>query len=186
MKKVLLILTSICICFFKDTVKASYDEYKIGDFVKYNNIGFIVIENSDSNDEYVTLLKGEPLTYDEVNKYGVGHINNYSDYKGLARNNFGYGEIAYYSSSTCGYINGSYVSLECTTDYDKSEVKYVVDAWASDSIKEMDLKSDSQNLSVRLLTVDELINNLGYSYQTLLDIITMFIVGCFLMTHIGQ
>lgn len=165
MKKGLMILIVICICFFKSGVKASYEEYKIGDLVKYNDIGFVVIENSDSNDEYVTLLKGEPLTVDEVNKYGKGHINNYTSSPGVVEEYLGYGTIAYYSSSTCGYINGTWVETGCKSDYNMSDIKYVVDAWALDNIKAIDLKTNDQNLSVRLLTFNELIKNLGYSYK---------------------
>ena len=39
--------------------------------------------------------------------------------------------MAYYTSETCGYVNGNYVNTGCTTDYEQSEIKYVVDAWAS-------------------------------------------------------
>lgn len=148
MKKGLMILIVICICFFKSGVKALYEEYKIGDFVKYNDIGFIVIENSDSNDEYVTLLKGEPLTYDEVNKYNTRNDIKVSNY-------LGYGGIPYYISDDADLKN----------DYEHSSVKVVVDAWALDNIKSNDLGYDINQLSARLLTIDELINNLGYSYE---------------------
>lgn len=36
-------------------------EYKVGDLVTYNNIKLYVIENSDKNSDFVTLLKEEPL-----------------------------------------------------------------------------------------------------------------------------
>ena len=39
--------------------------------------------------------------------------------------------MAYYSSETCGYLNGNYAFDGCTADYSQSEVKYVVDAWKS-------------------------------------------------------
>ena len=92
-----------------DTV---YKAYKIGDEVTYNKTKFYVIENSDENSDSVTLLKEEPLTVAEVNKYGgVGtennHVNKYTkNSTGTAFNINGYGGMAYYSSSTCGY-NGS-------------------------------------------------------------------------------
>ena len=99
-------------------------DYVIGDIVTYNNIKFYVITNTNTSMDYVTLLKAEPLTVDEVNTYGVGHINRYTyDSIGTSYNRNGYGGMAYYSSETCGYINSSYVPTGCTTDYSSSEVK---------------------------------------------------------------
>ena len=149
--------------------KTTYKAYKIGDEVTYNGINFYVIENSDENSDSVTLLKGEPLTVAEVNKYGgVGtennHVNMYvtsdtsDSYYQKAYDYNGYGGMAYYSSSTCGE-NGD---AGCTTDYAKSEVKYVVDAWALDKLKASDLKEDKTGYSARLITYDELTSNLGY------------------------
>ncbi len=151
--------------------KTTYKAYKIGDEVTYNGINFYVIENSDENSDSVTLLKEEPLTVAEVNKYGgVGtennHVNMYvtSDtsasyyQKAYEYRNNGYGGMAYYSSSTCGEND----SAGCTTDYAKSEVKYVVDAWALDKLKISDLKEDKTGYSARLITYDELTDNLGY------------------------
>ena len=145
--------------------------YKIGDEVTYNGINFYVIENSDENSDSVTLLKEEPLTVAEVNKYGgVGtennHVNkNTSESKGKANDSNGYGGMAYYSSLTCGYsgYNGKLIKDGCTRDYAKSEVKYVVDAWSLDKLKISDLKEDKTGYSTRLITYDELINNLGCS-----------------------
>ena len=145
------------------SIKVTDKSYKIGDEVTYNGINFYVIENSDENSDTVTLLKAEPLTVAEVNKYGVGHINRYSSSsKGTAYDRNGYGGMVYYSSSRCGH-NGSIFHYDgCTTDYTKSEVKYVVDAWALDKLKASDLKEDKTGYSVRLITFDELTDNLGY------------------------
>ena len=153
--------------------KITHKAYKIGDEVTYNGINFYVIENSDENSDSVTLLKEEPLTVDEVNKYGgVGtennHVNMYftsntsSSYYQKARDDNGYGEMQYYSSSTCGKNGSEWITDECTTDYAKSEVKYVVDAWALDKLKASDLKEDKTGYSARLITSNELIDNLGY------------------------
>ena len=79
------------------------------------------------------MLKAEPLTVLEVNTYGVGHINRYtSESIETAYDQNGYGGMAYYTSETCGFPNGSYTYAGCITDYSQSEIKYVVDAWASD------------------------------------------------------
>ena len=150
------------------------DNYVIGDKIIYNGMDFYVIENSDENKDTVTLLKAEPLTVDEVNTYGVGHVNMYvtyntsSSYYQKAYNQNGYGGMAYYSSTTCGYptagSSSGYTTTGCTTDYAQSEVKYVVDGWAADKFQPSDLKEDSTGYSARLLTVDELQDNLGYEY----------------------
>ena len=152
--------------------KATYKAYKIGDEVTYNGINFYVIENSDENSDSVTLLKREPLKVAEVNKYGgVGtennHVNMYvetsASYYQKAYDDNGYGGMAYYSSSTCGYTGSDDLIRDgCTTDYAKSEVKYVVDAWVLDKLKINDLKEDKTGYSARLLSHDDLITNLGY------------------------
>ena len=155
------------------SIKVTDKAYKIGDEVTYNGINFYVIENSDENSDTVTLLKAEPLTVAEVNKYGgVGtennHVNMYTawdtsdSYYQKAYDNNGYGGMAYYSSSTCGKNGSKWISDGCTTDYAKSEVKYVVDAWALDKLKANDLKEDKTGYSARLIIYDELTSNLGY------------------------
>ena len=63
--------------------------------------------------------------------------------------------MAYYTSETCGWVNNSRVETGCTTDYEQSEVKYVVDAWAADKV-------GSKLQEARLLTYEELITDLGY------------------------
>ena len=148
-------------------VPVTYQSYNVGDVVTYNGMDFYVIENSDETSDRVTMLKAEPLTVDEINTYGVGHVNRYmASSVGTAYNNNGYGGMAYYTSETCGYVNGSgWVHDGCTTDYAQSEVKYVVDAWANDKIISTDLTKDSLGNKTRLLTFEDLINNLGYSIK---------------------
>ena len=159
--------------------------YKIGDEITYNGINFYVIENSDENSDTVTLLKKEPLTVAEVNKYGGAgtennHVNMYAtintsdSYYQKAKDFNGYGEMVYYSSSTCRFTNSmqtKWIDDGCTADYDKSEVKYVVDAWALDKLKVSDLKEDKTGYRVRLITLDDLVDNLGY---TIVDVTTHY------------
>ena len=143
--------------------KVVYQTYNIGDEVTYNGMNFYVIENSDDMSDSITMLKAEPLTVDEVNTYGAGHVNRYTySSVGTAYNQNGYGGMAYYSSATCGYVNSSWVETGCTTDYAQSEVKYAVDAWAADKFQSSDLKKDATGYSARLLTYNDLITNLGY------------------------
>ncbi len=136
----------------------TYNTYSIGDQVTYNNVDYYVIADSSDNEGSVTLLKKIPLTTAEVNQYGIGHLNRYSyDNIGTVYNNNGYGGNSYYTSKTCGYVNNSWIYDGCTTDYEKSEVKYVVDAWAEDNV--------ARGLyEARLITFDELKNVFGYTY----------------------
>ena len=154
--------------------KVVYQTYSIGDEVTYNGMNFYVIADSDENSDSVTMLKAEPLTVDEVNTYGVGHVNMYvtsntsANYYQQAHDRNGYGGMAYYTSATCGYPtagNSTFVTTGCTTDYAQSEVKYAVDAWAADKFQASDLKDDETGYSARLITFNELVNNLGYSIK---------------------
>ena len=138
----------------------TYKSYEVGDQVSYNNVDYYVIKDTDSN---VTLLKAEPLTVAEVNQYGAGHINRYTnDSVGTAYNNNGYGGMAYYTSETCGRVDHKLVKTGCKNDYESSEVKYVVDAWAADKFNTSSLAADSTGYSARLITQEDLITNLGY------------------------
>ena len=108
----------------------TYTAYTIGNQVTYNNVDYYVIKDSDTTEEYVTLLKSEPLKVAEVNEYGAGHVNRYTNGSvGTAYDKNGYGGMAYYTSETCGYVNNTWVSDGCKNDYASSEIKYVVDAW---------------------------------------------------------
>ena len=134
--------------------------YQIGDIITYSNIDFYVIENSDEDQDYVTLLKATVLNEDEVNIYGAGHINNYSSsHLGVAGID---GSVAYYTSSTCGYIDYYLKTTGCQTNYANSEVKYIVDAWSISALNPSDLKEDSLGYKVRLITTEELFDNLGF------------------------
>ena len=148
----------------------TYTAYSIGDEVSYNNVDYRVIANSGANESTVTLMKATPLTVAEVNLYGgVGtennHVNMYltsdtnAGWYQQAYNQNGYGGMAYFTSETCGYVNGDWVYDGCTTDYQASEIKYVVDAWALDKVP-------NGLVDARLLQYDELIDNLGYDMAT--------------------
>ena len=122
---------------------------------KSYNVDYYVIVESGTSEANVTLLKATPLTTAEINQYGAGHINRYtSSSVGTAYNHNGYGGMAYYTSETCRFVNDSYVTTGCTTDYAQSEVKYVVDAWKN-------AKAPAAS-EARLITYDELLNNLGF------------------------
>ena len=133
----------------------TYTAYTIGNQVTYNNINYYVIKDSGAKESTVTLLKAEPLNVAEVNQFGAGHVNRYTNASvETAYDNNGYGGMAYYTSETCGSPNHIYVGTGCTTDYASSEVKYAVDSWAS---AQAPAASDA-----RLITLEDL-KSLGYS-----------------------
>ena len=110
----------------------TYEAYSIGDEVTYNEIQYYVIADSAASEESVTLIKAEPLTYEEVQTYSNGTgADTY--------NNNGIGGMQYHSSSS---------------DYSTSYIKTAVDAWKA---AKAPLASEA-----RLITYEELIDNLGY------------------------
>ena len=111
----------------------SYAAYSVGDEVTYNGVDYYVLKDSGTKDNVVTLLKAEPLSYEEVQIYSSGtgaNTSNQNDYGGMQ-----YGT---------------------TSDYSPSYVKQVVDAWATDKVP-------GEIITLRLLTYDELIMNFGYN-----------------------
>ena len=138
----------------------SYTPYTIGNQVSYNGVSYYVIKNSGVKESTVTLLKAEPLSVGDVNLYGSGHINKYTyESIGTAYNNNGYGGVAYFTSETCGYVNQEFVYSGCTINYNNSDVKFIVDAWSQAKIP-IGLKE------ARLITYEELMDNLGYNKST--------------------
>ncbi len=138
----------------------SYKVYNVGDEITYKGMKFYVVSPSGTSEDAVTALKAEPLSYEEVTTYGVGHINRYTDSsKGIAVYKEGYGGMTYYSSDTCKSGN----ETGCTSDYDDSDIKFAVDAWANDKLTDTDLKADALGYKARLLTYEELTTTLGYT-----------------------
>ena len=132
----------------------SYTAYSVGDEVTYNNVDYYVIKDSSASEKTVTMLKAEPLSVAEVNQYGVGHVNRYTyNSVGTAYDLNGYGGMAYYTSETCGYVNNASIETGCITDYDQSEIKYVVDAWK--------MAKSPDAIEVRLIKFNELKDNFG-------------------------
>ena len=125
----------------------TYTAYQVGDEVTYNNVNYYVIKDSTESEQSVTLLKAEPLTVEEITTYSAG----------TGAQTDGNGGMAYYNSSTCGFVNNDYVVSGCTTDYVQSEVKYVVDAWKN--------ANAPVATEARLITFDELTEDLGFELQ---------------------
>ena len=110
----------------------TYD-YRIGDEVTYNGVTYYVIEDSDTTNDTVKLLKENPLTVKEINDLNLDGITINGD-------NNAYGTVKFGNS----------------IDYSQSTVKIVVDAW-----KTAQAPAASES---RLITLDELVDNLGYEY----------------------
>ena len=84
----------------------TYTAYTVGNQVTYNNVNYYVIENSDTTQSTVKLLKAEPLTAQEISDYKPADAQTYSSN--------GYTGMQYHSSSNA---------------YDGSYIKTTVDAW---------------------------------------------------------
>ena len=113
----------------------TYPAYSISqsasDTVTYNGVSYYVIENSDTTQSTVKLLKAEPLSAQEI-----------SDYK---------------PSEAQIDTSNSYISMqyhESSNSYDGSYMKTTVDAWEN--------ANAPRATEARLITFDELVNNLGY------------------------
>ena len=112
----------------------AYTEYKIGEIVPYNGIKFYVIKDSSSDEDTVTMLKADPLTGEEISAYAPEGVGTNS------KN--GYTGMQYHASSN---------------KYSTSFIKTTVDAWVAANIS-------SGLVEARLITFDELNNNLGYDF----------------------
>ena len=107
-------------------VTPSYTAYQVGDHVSYNGITYYVIEDSDTTNDTVKLLKEAILTKEEMDALALEDV-------------------------TIGSANSyGVVDYGETTDYATSIVKKVVDAWKNTAVKSGD------SASARLITFDEI------------------------------
>lgn len=178
MKKTILCLMVLVSLIFMGRVKA-YSEYKIGDKITLDDEEYYVIQNSSSTDDYLIVLKANPLTAEEIEQYGTGHINKNSEDSTVLNTVYEYedgvGGVSYYNSDTCKFVSydestdiytysttgvTSNVETMCKSDYASSDVKAIVDAWVSGTFKSGILKP-VDNYQARLLNMSDLIR-LGY------------------------
>ena len=110
---------------------SNYKAYEIGQTIEYNGVNYYVIKNSGTTEETVTMLKAEPLTYEEVQTYSAGTGAQTYDNNGI-------GLMQYHSESS---------------NYEISYIKTTVDAWKADKA--------SGATEARLITLDDLTDNLG-------------------------
>lgn len=124
-------------------------DYKVGDKVKYNNEVYYVINNSLKEADYVTLLKDEPLK------------QIYTDYY----NGDVAGKTTFYESKTCYYKLDILRDKDgCLADFDKSNVKKIVDNWMTNELDDNDLY-EVDGYKVRLISVEDLVGNLNFEEQ---------------------
>ena len=114
---------------------STYTAYQVGDHVSYNGVTYYVIEDSDTTNDTVKLLKENALLKTERDDLNLTDID-ISEFDG-------YGKVQYGSS----------------TDYSTSTVKQVVDAWKNSAVKSGD------TAIARLITFDELLPELGYDWS---------------------
>ena len=121
----------------------TYTAYQVGDQVKYNNVDYYVIKDSDTSEESVTLLKAEPITSNEISSYlSSTEVGSKVNTSGI------YATMAYYSAENCvsaGDVSG------CSTDYTVSDIKQVVDIWK--------IKYAPEVIEARLITKEEIDKN---------------------------
>ena len=149
--------------------------YAIEDVVEFAGSNWYVIEDSNEEQDYVTLMKETVLTHDELGDYAISYTCTAED---VEDGNYGCtteGEIkerdtmAYYWSDTChsgrtyGYTDTDVSGCSGHDDYAGSKIKeYLegtyINTLGSDNLKEVD------GYKVRLITMDELVNNFGYQY----------------------
>ena len=120
-----------------------------------------MIKNSDENSQEITMIKAEMLTGNEISRYGQGHINKNvnigSGYPYCSNYNSPCG-VQWYSGYHCGYNpynSPRWQNDACRTDYEYSEIKYIVDGWGEYQVDENDMVADTTGYSVRLLTKEE-------------------------------
>lgn len=159
MKKIFFAI--ICIFIMSNYINA-WSEYKIGDEIEYKGIKFYVIEYSGKNTDTLKLLKGVPLKSDEMAGYlesteilEKNVSTGYNSYNVVDLSD-DYLKVTYYASNKCAT---NFSDIICSVDYSVSDVKQVVDVWASNYLDMDDLSKDSTGYKARLLTYDEMENN---------------------------
>ena len=109
----------------QEPVVPTYTAYTVGDHVSYNGVTYYVIEDSDTTNDTVKLLKENPLTKTEMDNLNLSGIT-------ITERN-SYGTVEYGSSN----------------DYTTSIVKQVVDTWKNTAVKSGD------SATARLITYEE-------------------------------
>ena len=162
----------------------TYNSYSIGDQISFAGSNWYVIKNSSVEEDYVTLMKEKALTSEEVGEYATNNTRICLDY--MVENNIDgcttigetitlpYGTMSYYWSDTCheretyGYTDSDLSGCAGHNDYEGSKVRELLETkyiytLGSQNLKEVD------GYKIRLITKDELQNNLGYATELTLS-----------------
>ncbi len=152
-----------------------YGEYAIGDIVNFSGSKWIVIKDSDNDEDYVTAIKEDILTSDELGDYTGGKLCTSVDVEHDIHNCRTVGEIVKFDTmafswgNTCHQSNYIY-GKDQYTDYNMSGC-YVQKQYQNSKVKEfleqefintLDITSlkEVNGYKIRLITLDELKNNL--------------------------
>ncbi len=132
----------------------TYDKYSVGDEITIKNEKYYVITDSPEEQDYVTALKGEPLLYsqmkDLLSQTGIAdEINESTADKDDPTT---YVASKYLYSASCSSTDNT---SGCSSDYNKSSIKKVVDVWATNKLP-VELKT-VDGYSARLIKLEELI-----------------------------
>ena len=127
---------------YKKIKNIKYSKYNIGQVINYNGDMYYVIHNSSPDDNYVTLLRDNFISNQEVYSDNTSEEN---------------AKFVYFRSNEC--MSGN--KTGCTNDYSRSNVKKIIDLWIKNSNIEKDLVS-IDGYKARILKADELFENLGY------------------------
>ena len=137
-------------------------DYEVGDTITYNGTTWRVIKNSPSNEDYVTLLKEALLTAEEI-----GNAYSYKTSNGVAQPSMAYywsnechGRVTYGTTTYTDAVGDS--GCRGHNDYAGSKIKQAVNAYMSRYLQSSKLKS-VDGYKIRLITRDEIIENLGWN-----------------------
>ena len=169
-KKKLLIIVFIFSSIVLSMKIKAYDTYYSGDLVRYKNIAFYVLFDSDSTKDSVQLIKMVPLSHNEINRYTDNKAYLIKLYDGTlsyeeSRGDF-FGTMAYYYDNNCLQSNGNTIEENysgCKNDYELSNVKKVIDAWVNENFELNDIVNDELGYKARLLNFND------YSVLTSID-----------------
>ena len=164
MKKIIYSIILFASIFVLSNSVNAWSKYEVGDKVTYKGIDFYVIKDSEKNKDSVTMIKDNALKSSEMKDYlasteiiGKVIIDDTLRYNVLNIVDE-YLEVAYYMESNCK-TGGN--NTGCNFDYSLSDIKQVVDVWANNYLNINDLVEDSTGYKARLITYDELTNDLG-------------------------
>ena len=172
MKKIISIFIIFVASFIALTIinAEEYEEFKSGDLVRYKDIAFYVLFDSDSTEDSVQLLKMVPLTHEEINKYtdnkAYMKVSNGNIVYKTSDDAQLYGNMAFYYSDEC---YNRWHEDSCLNDYSISNVKKVVDLWVQENINADDIVELADGNQARLLSIDEI-----SVFDTTLDISNNF------------